>query len=113
MHELRIATEIIDIVRGEMTGRQLSRVTEVCLNVGALTGVDPEALSFGFEAATSDTPLNGARLNINFIPVQGRCRSCKNDFKVNEFVFICDRCGSTDLDIVKGEELDVAYFIGE
>ena len=113
MHELRIATEIIDIVQEEMTRRRLSKVTEVHLNLGALTGVDPEALAFGFEAATADTAMNGAALKINFIPVGGKCRSCKNDFELNEYVFICPKCGSSDLDINRGEELDIAYFIGD
>jgi hydrogenase nickel incorporation protein HypA/HybF len=113
MHELRIATEIIDVVRDEMTRRHLNRVTEVYLNLGALTGVDPEALAFGFEAATADTPLSGAALKINRIPVGGKCRTCRSDFELNEYVFVCPKCGSSDLEIFRGEELDIAYFLGD
>jgi len=113
MHELHIATEIITIVQEEMATRRLSEVKAVGIRLGVLSGVDPEALTFGFEAATIDTPQSGAKLIIERIPVQGRCRSCKKDFQVEEFIFMCPHCCSTDMEITQGEELDVAYLVGE
>jgi hydrogenase nickel incorporation protein HypA/HybF len=111
MHELRIVTEIIGIVNKEMHNRGLSGLSEVGVNLGALTGIDKEALAFGFEAATKDTPLAGTHLNIDFIPVSGKCRSCRKNFELTDFVFICPGCGSADLEITHGEELEVAYLI--
>ena len=111
MHELRVATEIIEIVLGEMDRLKLSGVKEVGLRLGALSGFDAGALSFSFEAAVADSRLDGARLNIEQIPVKGNCSSCRKDFEVNEFYFICPFCGSTDITIVQGEELDITYLI--
>lgn len=113
MHELSLAIEIITIVQDEMSKRHLNEVKAVGIRLGALSGVDPEALTFGFETATIDTPQSGAKLIIERIPVQGRCRSCKKDFQVEEFIFMCPYCCSTDMEITQGEELDVAYLVGE
>lgn len=112
MHELSIATAIIDIVEKEASKRSIERITEVGLRIGALTGVDPEALRFAFEASTIGTSLAGARMAIESVPVRGTCGSCGKTFEIREFVFVCPDCGATDLDIKEGEELDVAYITG-
>jgi hydrogenase nickel incorporation protein HypA/HybF len=113
MHELAIATEVIALVQGEMARRNLDRVTAIGLRIGALSAVNPDALSFGFGAAARDTPLASAQLNIEWIPVDGVCRLCLRECAIEEYVFICPFCGSTDLELVRGEELDLVYVEGE
>jgi len=113
MHELRIAQEIINITQREMFARKLNKISKIGLKIGALSGIDPEALSFGFEASIVDSELAGARLEIEFIPVKGRCNSCQADFEIDDFVFICPKCGSSDITVSEGEELNITYFIGE
>lgn len=113
MHELRIAQAVIDIVEYETTRRQLKTVTAVGVRVGALSGVHPDALSFSFEAATVDTSLAEAKLVIEQLAAKGHCQSCGNEFEIEEFVFLCPSCGSREVDVLQGEELDVAYLIGE
>jgi len=109
MHELGIATEIINIVQHEMIKRHLDKIKTIGLRIGALSGVDPEALTFGFQAATMDTPLTGTELAIEHIPVQGSCKSCDKEFEVKDFIFICPHCDSRDIQIMHGEELDISY----
>jgi len=109
MHELSIACEIIEIVLKEKESRALGRITEVGIDVGALSGIDPEALAFGFEAATLDTPLAEARLQVKSILASGVCNHCGKSFEAGEFVFACPHCGSSDLKITGGEKLQVTY----
>jgi hydrogenase nickel incorporation protein HypA/HybF len=109
MHELRIAMEIISIVEKEKARRKMDNVTEIGLRIGLLSGVDPDALSFSFEAAVADTALAKTRLSIEQIPVHAICNSCSRDFDVEEYVFICPACGSTDVNVTQGEELDIAW----
>jgi len=113
MHELQIATEIIDIARREMIDHQLGSLEEIGVVLGALSGVDPEALAFSFEAATKDTALAEVRLNIEQVAVEARCNACNREAEVEKFVFICPHCGSRDLNITRGQELDIAYVRGE
>jgi hydrogenase nickel incorporation protein HypA/HybF len=113
MHELRIAQEIINITQREMVTRKLNNISKIGLKIGALSGIDPEALSFGFEASTADSELAGVELDIEFIPVKGKCDSCRADFEVDDFLFICPQCGSNEVTVTEGEELNIAYFIGE
>jgi len=50
MHELGIAQNIVDAVLLEMKTRHLPLVAAVALRIGALTDVDPEALTFGLKS---------------------------------------------------------------
>ncbi|MDZ7267534.1 MAG: hydrogenase maturation nickel metallochaperone HypA [candidate division KSB1 bacterium] len=109
MHELSIATAIVETVLQEMQRRQLPAVSAVGVRVGALSGVVPDALEFSFQAIINGTPLAGARLAIEQVPLQGKCRNCGLDFSVQEFIFACPDCHSGQIEITRGEELEIAY----
>jgi hydrogenase nickel incorporation protein HypA/HybF len=113
MHELQAARQIIEIVRKEMGRKNLIRITSVGVRVGALSGFNPEALSFGFEAAVMDTPLSGARLNIEYIPIKAYCRDCHKNFKLDQMIITCPACGSTNLSFSESDALEIDYIEGE
>ena len=109
MHELSIADSIIKTVLHEIEVKQLPAVKRIVVRIGALSGVVPDALEFGFEALVIDTPLERSRLVIEFLPVRGKCRECGKDFEVENFLFACPHCASGAVDVTQGEELDIAY----
>lgn len=109
MHELSIATSIVETVLHEIDRKHLAPVQSIGVRIGALSNVDPEALRFGFEAAIVDTPLVDTKLEIEFVAVQGKCRACNHEFAVQDFVFSCAHCGSGQIETTRGEELDIAY----
>lgn len=109
MHEVRIATEIISIVRKEVVSRGLGSISEIGLRIGLLSGVDPDALAFSFEAATSGTEMQSTRLVIEKVPVRAVCQACTKEFEVEGYLFVCPACESTDVRVTEGEELDIAW----
>jgi hydrogenase nickel incorporation protein HypA/HybF len=109
MHELSIASAIVDTVTQEIKRQNLPPVQTVVVRIGALSGVVPEALQFGFEAIIPDTLLANTKLQIERTPVQGKCRGCCGEFSVQEFVFACPSCQSGQIEVTRGEELEIAY----
>ncbi|MDZ7292026.1 MAG: hydrogenase maturation nickel metallochaperone HypA [candidate division KSB1 bacterium] len=109
MHELSIATSIVETVLQEIQRQNLPPVQTIAVRIGALSSVDPEALRFGYEAITPDTPLANTKLEIEFVPVQAKCRACGQEFAVEDFVFACPLCDSGQIEVMRGEELDIAY----
>lgn len=61
MHELGISRNIVAIVAEAACGRRVRRIT---LEIGALSGVVPEAIEFAFDLAAEGTPAAGAVLDI-------------------------------------------------
>ena len=109
LHELAIAQSILKTVRHEQRQRRLPTVASVGVRVGALSGVLPDALQFGFEALVAGTPLEACTLTIEHVPVRGACSVCETTFEVQDFRFCCPHCGSGRIDVTQGYELDIAY----
>lgn len=109
MHELGIATNIVEIVEHEMKARGYRHISNIALKIGAMTDVDHEALRFGFEVITTGTPLSGARLEIEAVPIKISCKACGGSSQVEQFHFICAHCGSNNVTLLQGTELDIAY----
>ena len=106
MHELAIAQSVVEIASRHAAGRSVNKVG---LKVGALRQVVPSSLAFNFELVALGTPLEGAELEIEPIEARGRCRACRAESVLVSFPLICRTCGSFELDIVEGDELDVEW----
>jgi hydrogenase nickel incorporation protein HypA/HybF len=112
MHELSVAREILAVVRGEMSRQHLTKIETVKVRLGALTGLNADALAFGFEASVANTSLDGAVLDIEIIPIRGKCKECERSFDINEMIFLCPQCGSGEVEVTAGEELEIVHLVG-
>lgn len=109
MHELSIAQSIVETVLREMEQRNLREVKAIGLRIGALSGVMTEALEFSYEVIIKETPLANTRLVIEKVPVRAKCGDCGQEFEVDEPFFLCPGCGSGNVEVISGQELDIAY----
>ena len=107
MHEVAITQSMIEI--GETTARRqgATRVLELTVEIGELSGVVPEAVEFCFEACSRGTLLEGATLTIRRIPGRGCCNTCGGEFPMNSQTFTCPACGEFAPRRISGEELRV------
>jgi hydrogenase nickel incorporation protein HypA/HybF len=64
MHELNLATSVIEIVRKEMARRPPARITKIGLRIGKFAGIDDSSLRFCFEVLVRDTEFRNASLDI-------------------------------------------------
>ena len=109
MHELSIAAAILDRVAAEAARYAGARFTKVGVRVGELSGVDPDALSFGFEALTRESPWERLALEIEYCRRMQRCRQSQQTFPSANYETQCPKCGAGNTILVAGEELDIAF----
>ena len=102
MHELSLASAVIDTVERHAAGR---RVTAVHLRVGHLRQVVPSALELAFELVAQGTPAEGAEVELVLVPAAVRCRGCGAESEQDAFPLRCAACGGLAVDVVRGEEL--------
>jgi hydrogenase nickel incorporation protein HypA/HybF len=81
------------------------RVVSVRVRLGDFSGVESELLSSAFDELVEDTPLCGAALEIEKVPLEAVCEQCGNHFRIERFHFQCGQCGSLRLTIRGGEEM--------
>jgi hydrogenase nickel incorporation protein HypA/HybF len=105
VHELSIACELVKSAAAEATRHGAARVVGVDLVLGALTGVEPDALAFCFPVAAAGTPCDGAELRIEIEPAKGRCADCAATSEINSLMSPCPRCGAWPIGLEGGREM--------
>jgi len=107
MHEMSIAQSLADLLREEMQKAGARKLRSVRLEIGRMSAIVPDALSFGFEVVTADTDLEGAELIMETVPLRGSCRHCGGEFEIENYAFECPLCGGNEIDTLSGQELEV------
>ncbi len=101
MHELAITESVIESVTERLGD---ARVVALTLEIGRLSGVVADSVRFCFELCAEGTTLEGARLDIVDVPGLAHCRDCGRELELADLIPLCG-CGSTNLDIVSGQQL--------
>ncbi len=107
MHEMAICENILGILRDEALLQNYEKVRRVCLEVGPLSGVEIEALKFGFDVVTRNSLAEGAVLDIRETDAVARCMPCDRDVPIGARYDPCPRCGSHQLQVTSGQELRI------
>jgi hydrogenase nickel incorporation protein HypA/HybF len=102
VHELAIAEGLVGGVTERLPGR---RITSVRVEIGALSGVVPDALRFCFDLATEGTPLAGADLEISEPTAKCDCADCGLSFEPEDGRILLCPCGSANVTVVSGQQL--------
>ncbi len=97
----------MEIVLEEATKHRASKILRVKIRAGKLMGIVPDLLTFAFKSLSEETIAEGAELEIEEIPFQGKCRNCGFFFSIGDFFGICPQCGSDNLEIEGGNDLEL------
>ncbi len=107
MHEFSIALSIVDIAEKEVLKHKASAVERIELEIGNLSGIEPQALDFAWEIAVNDTVLAEAAKEIHYIKGKAICRDCGKDYDLENIYDACPFCNSYFKEFKSGKELRV------
>ena len=112
MHELSIATSLVEALLEIAKKQSSNKIVAVQLRVGKLRLISVDQLKFSYEILSKGTVLEGSRLTIVETPGFTRCPNCgyARKFEAADASFHyalppmkCPRC-ATDLNIEGGDE---------
>jgi hydrogenase nickel incorporation protein HypA/HybF len=103
VHELSIVCSIVELASQAAEGRTVRRVT---LEIGTLSGVEPDAVAFCFPEVARGTPLEEATLDIRTVEAEACCDVCGAEFPMRDMLSACP-CGSRQFLRLRGEELNI------
>ena len=107
MHEMSLCEGIVQVLEEQAVAQQYERVKTVWLEIGALAGVEIEAMQFGFEVVCRDTIAENAKLAIIKIPGQAWCLSCARTVEVSQRYDVCPVCEGFQLQVTGGDEMRI------
>jgi hydrogenase nickel incorporation protein HypA/HybF len=107
MHEMSIASALVDQVCDHAAGVGAARVAEINLRMGVLVGIG-RALHFCFPSAARNTLCEGARLNIDEVPLTVMCAYCDAvKTPAALYNFRCPDCGRPTPKVLTGREMQL------
>ena len=106
MHELGVASEILEVALSEADRHAAKKVTSIRLRVGVLRSIEPENLSFLFEHLARGTAAEGAFLEIVEEPVRIECEGCGAS-EARAFKYECPRCHGPNVSVTGGDSLRI------
>ncbi|WCT78544.1 hydrogenase maturation nickel metallochaperone HypA [Novosphingobium humi] len=107
MHEMAICESIRQILEEQARSAGFTRVERVRLAIGALSGVEPEALRFGFDVVMRGGVAEGARLEIEDVAARAWCMPCGANVAIAARYDACPQCGSYQLQVTGGEDMTI------
>lgn len=107
MHEMSLAEGVLQVIEDYARKEGYSRVKSVKLEIGRLSGAEPEAMRFCFDAVVRGTLADGAALEIVETEGSGWCLACGKTVPVAARYDPCPECGGYQVQATGGMEMRV------
>jgi hydrogenase nickel incorporation protein HypA/HybF len=111
LHELSLATSVMDFLEGLSKEQGFKKIEAVYIEIGGMTHIDPAQFRFSLKLVSQGTVAEGCRIYIKRRDPVLRCNSCGKEIKINlkdlgsmPLSFRCQSCGG-ELRVEKGREL--------
>ena len=107
MHEMSLCEGVLQVLEQNARTQGYERVKTVWLEIGGLSGVEPEAIRFSFDVVTRGSLADGAALEIVELPGEAWCMQCAKTVIVKQRFDSCPDCGSYQLQVTAGDEMRI------
>jgi hydrogenase nickel incorporation protein HypA/HybF len=110
MHELQVTQLMLNVVLEHARKNRVQKILTVHLEIGKLKDFEQEWIQQYFDYLSKGTPAEGAKLQIEWIPVTLQCSSCSHSFEVDVKLLTevrCPECGDKQCSMISGREYRV------
>lgn len=107
MHEMSLCESILQTLEQQAEVQKYRKVNSVRLEIGALAGVEIDALRFSFDIVVKGSLADAAKLEIIEIPGQAWCMSCACTVVVEQLYDQCPHCGGYQLQVTGGDQMRI------
>jgi hydrogenase nickel incorporation protein HypA/HybF len=107
MHEMALAQGVLEVIEDYAARQRFHAVKTVWLEIGELSGVEPEAIAFCFGAVARGSIAQDARLEIVPLAGRGLCPGCGEIVALRQRFDPCPGCGSYGVQPREGLEMRV------
>ena len=105
MHELAVCRALIAQVEQQAAAHRAIRVRRVFVQIGPLSGVDPDLLQNAYPIACEGTTAQDSRLEIERMALRVHCPSCGEETQATVNRLACGACGHWKTQVVGGDEM--------
>ncbi|MFM2486887.1 hydrogenase maturation nickel metallochaperone HypA [Celerinatantimonas yamalensis] len=108
MHEITLCERTLETIEHYAKANQAQQITDVWIEVGAFSCVEPAAMDFCFELVCRGTLAEGSQLHLSTQSASCYCQKCQQPIELlSSKVKICPICGSHDLNINADDGVEI------
>ena len=107
MHELAITQQILNLALRHAQEANASRVTDLHLEVGALSTIVDDSVQFYWDTICQGTICEAATLHFQRTPARFLCQDCQYEYELSNELTPCPRCESIRVKILSGQEFQL------
>ncbi len=104
MHELSLALSLIETVKSHAEKKGPGRISMIEMSIGAMSGVDREALEFALEQILEVNKIKDCELLIHEVPISVFCKKCNATTSRKDIIILCPICESDSVELVDGTD---------
>lgn len=108
MHELSVCQSLLSQIESVALENRATAVHRVTLQIGPLSGVEPQLLQQAFPIAVAGSIAEHAVLEVELLPVRVACDECGAQTEVSANKLICGQCGHWQTHLLGGDEMLLA-----
>lgn len=107
MHEYSVVASLIELCEENARKHNSSEVSKILVSIGERSNMDKSLFISAFEAFREESEIcKNAELEIRDEKVSLKCKECHYEFEPENLNYgICPKCGNTNLEISKGNEM--------
>ena len=107
MHEMSVATGIMNVLRSKLAELTPCRLTALQLSLGEFSGVDRDSLRFALDTLLADADYKNVEIRFEITPATFKCSTCNWQGRLESFALTCPQCAGQDLDIIAGQDVSL------
>jgi hydrogenase nickel incorporation protein HypA/HybF len=108
MHELSVCESLLTQVSQLAAQHNAHQVALIKLQIGPLSGIEPDLLQHAFTIARAGTVAAHAKLVIDTLAVRIECLECSHQAEAPVNHLVCPQCGAWRTKVIGGDEMVLA-----
>ncbi|MEO1938691.1 MAG: hydrogenase maturation nickel metallochaperone HypA [Sulfurimonas sp.] len=105
MHEYSVVQALLEQIEDIAEQNDASKVTKIIVKIGVMSGIEAHLLEIAFNTFKEKTICDGAEFVMNIQPLKIRCNSCESESELEKIHYCCQKCQSTDVEVIDGEDM--------
>lgn len=107
MHEYSLCQRLLDQTLSIAENNHATKIKHISLQIGPLTGMEPELIKSGFTHVAENTIASAATLSIVKEPFKILCKTCHRHSNLDSLVRTCPVCDSDNTQLLNGDVLTI------
>jgi len=105
MHEYSVVQALLEQIEGIAKENDAKEVSKIVVKIGVMSGIEAHLLEIAFNTFKEKTICDSAEFIMNIQPLTIECRECNEMSELEKIHYCCQKCQSTNVKVVDGEDM--------